>query len=110
VNISEEKKLIPVRIQQALTGASLLFLGYKITDLDLRVLLRSLNRYFEKSLSRGHLSVQLLPDVGSKEQKELAQNYLDRYFDKLDIRVYWGDCREFSAELKQRWEDFNHGK
>lgn len=110
VNISRDEDLIPARIQQALTGASLLFLGYKIADLDLRVLLRSLDSYFEKSLSRVHLSVQLIPEVGSKEQKEQAQKYLTRYFNKLDIRVYWGDCREFAGELKRRWEVYNHGE
>ena len=110
VNISRDEDLIPARIQQALTGTSLLFLGYKIADLDLRVLLRSLNSYFERSLSRAHISVQLVPDVGSKEQKEQAQKYLDSYFEKLDIRVYWGDCCEFSAELKRRWEIYNHVK
>jgi len=110
VNISRDEDLIPARIQQALTGASLLFLGYKIADLDLRVLLRSLDSYFEKSLSRAHLSVQLVPEVGSKEQKEQAQKYLNKYFGHLNIRVYWGDCREFSAELRKRWEAYNHGK
>jgi hypothetical protein len=109
VSISSNEKLIPARIQEALTGASLLFLGYKIADLNLRVLLRGLNSYFEKSLMRAHVSVQLVPDVGSEEQKEQAQKYLDKYFGHLNIRVYWGDCREFSAELKRRWEVYNHG-
>lgn len=107
VNISRYEDLIPARIQEALTGASLLFIGYKIADLDIRVLLRSL---FEQIDKRNHLSVQLVPDVGSLEQKEQAQKYLDKYFGNLNIRVYWGDCREFSAELKRRWDDYNHGK
>ena len=107
VNISREQDLIPARIQEALAGTSLLFLGYRIADWNLRVLLRSLASYFEKSLSRAHVSVQLLPS--SEAQKEKVQEYLDSYFGKLDIRVYWGDCREFSAELKRRWGDFTRG-
>jgi hypothetical protein len=107
VNISRYDDLIPARIQEAITDASLLFIGYKIADLDIRVLLRSL---FEQTRKRIHLSVQLVPDVGSIEQKEQAQKYLDKYFGNLNIRVYWGDCREFSAELKRRWEDYKHGK
>ncbi|MCX9011127.1 MAG: SIR2 family protein [Candidatus Methanoperedens sp.] len=107
VNISREQDLIPARVQEALAGTSLLFLGYRIADWNLRVLLRSLASYFEKSLSRAHVSVQLLPS--SEAQKEKVQEYLDSYFGKLDIRVYWGDCREFSADLKRRWGDFNCG-
>lgn len=109
VNISREQDLLPPRIQEALTGASLLFIGYRIADWDFRVLFRSLDSYFEKSLGRAHVSVQLIPDVGSPEQKENAKEYLDRYFGKLNIRVYWGDCREFAAELKKRWEDYKRG-
>ena len=113
VNISKEQDLIPPRVQEALAGTSLLFLGYQIADWDLRVILRSLSSYFEKSISRAHISVQLLPGSGSdtkkKEKKKKTQEYLDDYFDELDIRVYWGKCRDFSAELKRRWGNYDRG-
>lgn len=111
VKISNDQNLIPLRIQRAFTGTSLLFLGYSLFDLDFRVIFRSLVSYLEKSLSRAHVSVQLVP-VGkeaSEEQKKAAQEYLERYFDKLDIRVYWGDCKKFAADLRKRWKAFNHG-
>jgi hypothetical protein len=43
-----------------------------------------------------------------EEQKAKAQEYLDRYFGELKIKVYWGTCRDFAAELKRRWEVFSH--
>ncbi len=110
VNISNDQELLPARIQRALTGASLLFMGYRIADWDFRVLFRSLVGYLERSIGRAHISVQLVP-VGRQapeEQKAKAQEYLDRYFEELKIRVYWGTCREFAAELRKRWETFSH--
>ncbi|AKJ37257.1 SIR2 family protein [Methanosarcina barkeri] len=106
---SMEKSLLPPSIQEALTGTSLLFLGYSITDWDFRVLFRILGEYLEISSRRTHLSVQLVPGDVSEAQIEKAQEYLDHYFGKLDIHVYWQDCCEFAKELRTRWEDFNSG-
>jgi hypothetical protein len=53
--------------------------------------------------------VQLLPvgDTVSDEEKEKAQRYFDRYFQKLEIRVYWGKCQEFITDLRKHIESFN---
>ena len=98
-------RLIPPRIERALTGASLLFLGYSLADWDFRVLFRSLVSYMERSLQRSHISVQLVPvdDTASAEQRLRVRDYLDRYFANLSIRVYWGTCRQFIQELRGRW-------
>jgi hypothetical protein len=108
VNISRDQLLLPPRIQRALTGASLLFIGYRIADWNFRVLFRSLVGYLEKALYRGHVSVQIFPlgDEVLTAKKEKALEYLDKYFSKLETRVYWGTSQEFTAELGQRWEEF----
>jgi len=43
-----------------------------------------------------------------KEERTRAsqQEYLDKYFRTLDVRVYWGTAREFAAELGRRWREF----
>jgi len=106
--MSENSNLLPPRIQQAFTGASLLFLGYSISDWDFRVLFRSLVSSLAISQQRAHVSVQLAPggEALSGEQRTKMQQYLDRYFGQLHIRVYWGTCREFAIELRQRWDAF----
>lgn len=111
INISKDPQLLPKRIQRAFGGTSLLFLGYQIVDWDFRILLRILVGYLKKNLGRAHVSVQLEPvgDKASEAQKEKVQEYLNKYFGKLDIQVYWGKCREFAAELRKRWEAFNRG-
>ena len=102
--ISKNQKLLPPRIQEAFTDSSLLFLGYRIADWDFHVLFRILAGYLEISTRRKHLSVQLVPGDISMAQKEKAQEYLDRYFDVLDIKVNWQDIHEFAAALRTRWE------
>lgn len=109
VAISRDLNLLPPRIQEAFTDTSLLFLGYRIADWDFRVFFRILAEYLEISSRKKHYSVQLVPGNGCTAQKEKAQEYLDTYFRKLDIHVYWHNCREFAGELRARWEAFNRG-
>jgi hypothetical protein len=109
VTISAEQDRLPPRIQEAFTGTSLLLLGYRVTDWDFRVLFRMLAGYLGRSISRKHISVQLVPGNVSEAQKREVQKYLDRYFADLHINVYWHDCHEFAVELRNRWEAFNHG-
>jgi SIR2-like domain len=107
VSISRNEDLLPRRIREALTGTSLLFLGYAIADWDFRILFRSLVGYLMKSIKRVHVSVQLEPGRGGADAEKAAKarDYLSRYFDKsLEIIVFWGTCEQFVAELRKRWE------
>jgi hypothetical protein len=112
VSISNDPELLPRRIQRALTGTSLLFMGYRLADWNFRVLFRSVVGYVQRSIGRAHVSVQLVPvsSQAPEEQKAKAQEYLDRYFEELSIRVYWGTCRDFAAELRRRWEAMNRAQ
>ena len=111
IHISEDEKLIPLRIRRAMTSSSLLFLGYKIADWDFRVLFRRIVGYLDKSTSRTHISIQIVPEHEgfSKEQQENVQKYLERYYAKDEVRVYWGSSREFAAELRRRWMEYTNG-
>lgn len=110
VNISRDQDLLPPRIQRSLTGTSLLFIGYNLADWNFRVLFRGLIVSMERSLRRMSISVQLPPinSHGSDSTNKRAQKYLDEYFDRIDIKVYWGTTQEFMQELGQRWEDIKH--
>jgi hypothetical protein len=112
ISISRNEDLLPERIRRALTGASLLFLGYAITDWDFRVLFRSLVSYLRKSVQRVHVSVQLQPGAAGIDPKlkAKAQDYLNRYFEELKIGVYWGTCEQFVAALRSRWDAAKNAK
>ena len=109
VNISKDEDLLPPRIQEAMAGTSLLFLGYRLSDWNFRVLFRSVVGYLEKSIARAHISVQLVPlkEGHSDEQRSKAQAYLQRYFGDLKIQVYWGTAASFTRELRDRWQRYS---
>ncbi len=111
VNLSKDSDLLEPRIQRALTGTSLLFIGYSLADWDFKVIFRGLVKGMEGSLRRMSVSVQLLPPAteedappeAQEEKQERVRSYLDQYFGGMDVRVYWGTAREFAAELRRRW-------
>jgi hypothetical protein len=146
---NEKNLLLPARIQHALNGASLLFIGYSLQDWTFRVLFRNLVMTTEAALRRISVTIQLPPptatdqihlkngDVisgkivqetksrisidtqalgslsvdrklvvrvapGSHTGQKAITEYLDKYFEKTDMRVYWGTAQEFSKELRDR--------
>jgi hypothetical protein len=110
IETSRSPQCIPPPIQAAFTRTSL-FLGYRLTDLEFRVLLRSLAELLTRSGVR-HMSVQVI-QVGDEPQteKQLAQlatmqEYLTGYCKECKITTYWGTTRDFLVELKQRWDAF----
>lgn len=111
VEMSKNQTLLPARIRRAMAGSSLLFLGYRLADWDFRVLFRGIVSNLQMAVKQAHLSVQLVPGRDSLTEAQLkeAQRYLVKYFERSDIRVYWGTCREFALELRSRWMIFDHG-
>jgi hypothetical protein len=109
VSISKDDELLPHQVRRCLAGTSLLFVGYSLADWNFRVLFRGLVTSVEQSLRRISVTVQL-PPVSSQDapeaQKSEIQSYLAKYFDQIDIRVYWGTAQEFMTELRTRWEAF----
>lgn len=97
VRISRDQTLIPPRIQQAIGGTSLLFIGYSLNDTNFRVIFRGLVEN-QKSARKISVTVQIHPG----EPKVVE--YLTKYFGESGIRVYWGSARDFVGELRKRWE------
>jgi hypothetical protein len=96
-------------VRRCLAGTSLLFVGYSLADWSFRVLFRGLVTSVEQSLRRISVTVQLPPVTDQsvpQSHKDEIQTYLAKYFDQIDIRVYWGTAQEFMTELRTRWEAF----
>jgi hypothetical protein len=104
LNLSKASpSLIMPRVQQVLGDGSLLFLGYKLTDWDFLVLFRLL----ADSLKSGgfkHVAVQLGPTeiAGHAANAKKAVQYLSEYYGARNIKVFWGTCQQFIAELNRR--------
>lgn len=101
VNTSQGEYPLPLVIQRALTGTSLLFIGYSIADWNFRVLLNSLNRY--KSPGERRLNVAVMPLPESVNPSEV-QDYLARYYSDMEVRVCWATARQFLKELRERMD------
>jgi hypothetical protein len=96
--IGRRKSVLPHQIDKALANASLIFLGYAFGDMDFRVILRGLVTAQDVA-SEGGVTVQLDTD------DEASRSYFEQYFDKMDLRVYWGTASDFAAELWSRWTE-----
>jgi len=103
----KENKLLPPRVQEAMANASLLFIGYRIADWNFRVLFRTVVTSLEAGQKRKHVSVQILPvgNVTDNMRKLKVLSYLDKYYQELNTRVYWGKSDEFIFELRKIWEE-----
>jgi hypothetical protein len=106
VNISRRQDLLPPRIQEALAGTTLLFIGYRLADWDFRVLFQGLLDTVPDSLRRLSVAVQIPPDCQEQDRQRCQQEYLKKYFGKLNVQVYWGTAKDFATELGDRWRKF----
>ena len=106
ISVSKDPELIPKRIQQAITGTSLMLLGYSLEDWDFRILFHFLAGYLKNSTSRTHVAVQLSPSATTDDLKQRAQAFFDKYFESKspDIRVSWETTPRFVAMLRDGWQ------
>lgn len=99
----KRRKNVPPVVRAALTSKSLLFLGYRLDDWDFRVVFQSI-KSFEGSFmlqDNVHVGVQLSPE-NQLIDPEAAQEYLESYFGRDKVSIYWGDARRFLDELRAR--------
>jgi hypothetical protein len=92
VTVTRDPNLLPHYVKRALSAHSLVFIGYRLADWDFRVIHRGLMASVAASLRRLNITVQL-PDP------EAAREYLDRYYEGLPARVYWGSAAQFAEDL-----------
>lgn len=100
------RQLIPPAVRMALTDSALLFVGFKVSDWDFRVLLQSIRDRGGSSLlgAYKHIAVQIDPDEGSMEDLEMVRRAIEKMgkFEEAQITVFWGSVKEFMSELRKR--------
>ncbi|WP_041241348.1 CHAT domain-containing protein [Geodermatophilus obscurus] len=101
----DRRQNLPASVRHALTRKSLMFLGYRLDDLDFRVLFQSLQSFGGSGQLRRwqHIGVQLSP-ASPMIEPEAAQEYLESYFGERKVGIYWGETRRFLQELGQRMQ------
>lgn len=101
-----EKILVPPLVRRALTDQSLLFLGFQIDDWNFRVLFHSILSLEggERRVQYPHVAVQIDLEESRIQDPERARKYLESYFGKSEITIYWGRAEDFLKELHARWQ------
>lgn len=111
IAVSEYPELIPQPIEGAFGRTSLLFMGYSLEDMSFKVLFRKLSRYIHRNKGSRHVSVQLAPqpDGSTQDQARRAANqkrYLEELLRSEYVKIYWGTCQQFVADLSKRWQAY----
>jgi hypothetical protein len=114
--ISHDQEIfLPASINAFLAKNTLLFLGYRLEDLDLKVILRGLLTYLALTkYDRMQLAVQIEPERQDPAIQRAITDYfqqcLRQYFSpKSDVQIYWGSAHQFMADLMVRMQDTSHG-
>jgi CHAT domain-containing protein len=106
----DHEYLLPTSVNEALASTTLLFLGYRLEDLDLKVIMRGLLANLDlERWGMLHVAVQIeATTVDEAKQKEVIR-YFQKYFSNSKIDVYWGTTHQFVADLHARWQEYQHG-
>jgi hypothetical protein len=103
LNVALNKDLIPSAVRAALNSSSLLFLGFQMDDWEFRVFFRFLMAQEGKDMLKyySHAAAQIEPEEDRTADIKRARRYLEQYFQKENINVYWGSTEEFLNDLQQ---------
>jgi hypothetical protein len=102
--------LLPTDVTSALASTTLLFLGYRIDDLALKVILRGLLTNLDlERWGMLHVAVQVEADTAEEAVQNEVIRYFERYFSRSKIDVYWGSAHQFVSDLATRWQEYHHG-
>lgn len=93
-------------IERALSGTTLLFLGYSLKDVTFRVLFRGLISARVYAIRRKGVTVQLKNSSqdnnreGNTYSEEEHLKLYEKYFNDMNFSVFWRDLKEFLKDLE----------
>ena len=93
-------------IERALSGTTLLFLGYSLKDVTFRVLFRGLISARVYAIRRKGVTVQLNTSSQNKKGEGIAYSeeehlkLYEKYFNDMNFSVFWMDIKKFLQELE----------
>lgn len=94
----------PEYVTDSITRFSLLLLGYRLRDLEFRVMLKGLIGTSRRFVETLNLAIQLDPtDQCPEADAENVKAYLKDYFDVHDFAVHWDTTDIFMAKLFEEW-------
>ncbi|MGH8902197.1 MAG: CHAT domain-containing protein [Egibacteraceae bacterium] len=105
IGVTRDSDLIPGKVRRAFTDSALLFLGFRMDEWDFRVLFRSIvSKERGRADEYPHVAAQIDPEESHTIEPDRARRYLERYFSKSEISIYWGSVEDFLQELSKGWQ------
>ncbi len=106
------ERIIPPYLEAELRSSSLLLMGYRLQDWDLRILFRGLltaDRDVIKNRPKSTAIQINIKDQPLVEDEEQAKLYLERFFEQAALDVKFGDSDDFVQQLWNKWETWRKG-
>lgn len=91
---------VPKVIRGMLAQSALMFIGYDRRDWEFRVVMRGLVKMVTFKFDYMHVAAQL--EEVSAETEDAVHNFMQRYFQKTKVNVFWGSPAQFIAELQKQ--------
>jgi CHAT domain/SIR2-like domain len=98
---------LPVSANERLASTTLLFLGYRLEDLDFKIIMRGLLTHLDlQRWNMLHVAVQLEEGQRSEAGEKEVIDYFQKYFADARIEIYWGSTHQFMGDLWARWREY----
>jgi hypothetical protein len=100
----EEADFLSPDTKAQIATTALLFLGYRMADIELKVILRALQPpSSNRKPAKLRVGVQIDAEQPNAEREQAVIDYFKDYFAKEKITIYWGSSAQFMTELSARW-------
>ena len=103
---------LPQDISSAMIDSTILLLGFKLNDWSFRMtyqflrVLMNESAYSRERKMPYQVSVQLDPDDDMVMDPDKAKQYLQKFFDLQNIKIFWGNEGDF---LRNLWNEYSKG-
>jgi hypothetical protein len=105
----DHEYFLPVSVNERLASTTLLFLGYRLEDLDLKIIMRGLLTHLDlQRWNMLHVAVQLESSQHEQAREKEVIDYFQKYFAHARIDIYWGNTLQFMSDLSARWKESRH--
>jgi hypothetical protein len=101
---ASRRPILPFCLRRGFKNSTLLFIGYALTDIDFRILLRGLLGSIQPAERKMSLTVQYDPNkTGNAQAGQRLREYIEGYFGwSVSLQVCWGSAEDFLTELSER--------
>ena len=105
----DHEYFLPVSVNEVLASTTLLFLGYRLEDLDLKIIMRGLLTHLDlQRWNMLHVAVQLESSQRDESKEKEVIDYFQKYFSESRIDIYWGNTLQFMSDLSERWKEYRN--